>query len=1028
MKMRFLLLAILLVFTSGGEALAQEFRINVGGGDFVDSSGNLFVADKAFVPGDFGYVGGQTNTFGGDVAGTTDDLLYQSMRGQTSFSYIFDNLPAGDYEITLYFTEPFWNSAGERIFNVSVEGVVALSNFDIWVAGGHFVAVTQTFTSNVSDGQLNIDFVSVQRVAIVSGISVVLAVPEPNINVSPASLDFVDVETGSSSDQTVTLSNTGSTDLEVASLTTTNAVFSILSPTLPFAVLPGGFQEVTVRFSPLVAGTQSGELQIASNDPDQGLATVSLVGNGVEPPPDEPDIDVSPGSVDFGPVVVNEFSEGLVTVTNTGTQTLTVTGLALTNAAFSVVSPGVPFDVAASGGSAEVTVRFSPTGVGSEAGTLEITSNDPDEGLVAIPLAGEGIDSLPVEFRINVGGSDFTDSSGQLFVADKAFVPGDFGNVGGRTDSFSADVAGTTDDLLYQTMRGETSFSYLFDGLPVGDYEITLYFVESIWNNVGGRIFDVSIEAVVALDNYDIVGVSGGRFVAVTETFIATVSDGQLNIDFVGVQRLAVVSAISVVPAVPRTFADVAAQVGLVLSHELGSICNPPIGSGSAWADYDNDGDIDLFVTNRGGPNHLYRNDGDTDSDGLPNFTDVAVGAGVDDPSGAGHGAVFVDYDNDGDQDLYVTNWGGNTLYQNQLIETNSAVFVDVTAVAGVGDAGRAITAAWADFDQDGFLDLYIAKHKQCSDDPQSQDHLFHNKGGDGSSDVTFTDVTGWLCPGGAAPCAQVLGLGFSPGWLDYDNDGDLDLYLVNDDIGQAFYPNVLWRNDGSDGLGGWVFTDVSTFAGADQSLNGMGLGVGDYDNDGWLDLAFSNIGPNFLLRNLGNTTFDDVSAAAGIQRATLPGGGTSITWGTVFFDHDNDSWLDLMFVAGNTGPGGYPNAFFGNNRDGTFTDLSVSSGLDDSGRGRNASIVDFDGDGFVDVFIGNYGETPRLFHNRSLQQGNSNQWITLTVEGTDSNRDGIGTRLLLTTPDAVTQIREINSGPTHGGGDYRAAYFGLGV
>jgi len=160
-----------------------------------------------------------------------------------------------------------------------------------------------------------------------------------------------------------------------------------------------------------------------------------------------------------------------------------------------------------------------------------------------------------------------------------------------------------------------------------------------------------------------------------------------------------------------------------------------------------------------------------------------------------------------------------------------------------------------------------------------------------------------------------------------------------------------------------------------------------------------------------------------------------SVTWGTVFFDYNNDGWLDLFFVAGEIGGAAVPqpNAFFQNNSDGTFSDMSLISGLDDTLRGRSASIADFDSDGYVDVFVGNLnrpdlGETTPflLFHNQSADQGNNNHWIAITVEGTVGNRDGIGTRLFLTTPDGLTQIREITSGPTYGGGDYRAGFFGL--
>ncbi|MDH4071283.1 MAG: VCBS repeat-containing protein, partial [Ignavibacteria bacterium] len=274
-----------------------------------------------------------------------------------------------------------------------------------------------------------------------------------------------------------------------------------------------------------------------------------------------------------------------------------------------------------------------------------------------------------------------------------------------------------------------------------------------------------------------------------------------------------------------QVFTDVAGEVGLVLDHLDSGICNVPVASGSAWADFDNDDDVDLYVTNHGGPNYLYRNEGDDDGDGLPSFIEVASASGVDLPDESSHAAVFVDIDNDGDQDLYVTNWGGNILYLNLLIETGVPLFEDVTLTAGVGDAGRAVTATWADYNQDSYLDLYLAKHRNCPGDPQSQDHLYRNNG-----DGTFADVSGSLCPGGVAPCSQLTGLGFTGGWFDFDNDGDQDLYLVND-YPTGSYVNVLWRNDGPDGLGGWIFTDISVQSGTDIGANGMGLGVADYDN-----------------------------------------------------------------------------------------------------------------------------------------------------------------------------------------------------
>ncbi len=471
-----------------------------------------------------------------------------------------------------------------------------------------------------------------------------------------------------------------------------------------------------------------------------------------------------------------------------------------------------------------------------------------------------------------------------------------------------------------------------------------------------------------------------------------------------------------------QTFQNVAGDVGLQLDHTVAGICGPPLSPGSAWADYDADGDVDVMVTNHGASNRLYQNQGDTTLDGLPDFLDVALAAGVDAPTEISISAVFIDYDNDGDQDLFVTNWGGNQLFENQLIESGSATFTDVTATAGLADTGRAITTAWGDFDNDGFLDVYLAKHRECPDPENSADVLFHANG-----DGTFTDVTSWLCDG----CDEIgFGLSFAPSWLDYDNDGDLDLYVVHDAIMAFNSENRLWQNQGPDlqNPGQWLFEDVSAAAGADIRLNGMGQGVGDIDNDGFLDLAMSNIGSNVLLHNQQDGTFADISASAGIERTSVPDGGISITWGTVFFDYDNDGRLDLYFVAGNIQDNPTPiqkNAFFRNNGDLTFTDLSASVGLDSPSRGRNVSTVDFDGDGWVDVFDGNFGYPPALYHNDSAALGATNSYLQFTVEGTVDNRDAIGTRLWASVA-GVTQLREINSGPSHGGGDSRVAHFGL--
>jgi hypothetical protein len=634
------------------------------------------------------------------------------------------------------------------------------------------------------------------------------------------------------------------------------------------------------------------------------------------------------------------------------------------------------------------------------------------------------------EWRINCGGLDYVTLAGELYEADRAYVPGDFGYVGGTPRTYLNEVIGTLDDPLYQSIRFNVNpFGYIFDNIPSADYTIIIHFVEPVDSVIGGRLINVAVEGELLIENLDVFAESGGLWTAHTETLYVDITDGQLNLDVTqGEGSAAIICAISVFDGPPpgvMTFQNVADAVGLLPSHDLDGTCSPQLGSGSAWADYDNDGDLDIYVTNNGGASRLYRNQGDTDGDGIPDFIDFASLAGVRDPNGISHSAVFIDYDNDGDQDLFKTNQGGNVLYQNRLIDGGGATFLDVTTTSGLRDDGRTITSAWADYNMDGFLDVYLAKHFNClPSDTSTQDRLYVNNG-----DGTFSDNSVFLCPAGIPPCPQVDSrLGSTAGWFDFDNDGDLDLYLVSDVLDGSWAGNVLWRNDGPDGYGGWIFTDISTEAGVDQAVSGMGLGIGDYDNDGYLDLAFSNVGANVLLHNNGDGTFSNVTAVAGVARDTTPAGDQSVTWGTNFFDHDNDGNLDLFFVAGNVDdvPIDQPDAFFRNNGDGTFTDLSISSGLGDPSRGRNASTADLDFDGFVDVFVGNYGEAPKLYRNNSSFYGNPNHWLQVTVQGSRSNRDGIGTRITATTPDGVSQIREITSGPTHGGGDYRAAYFGL--
>ncbi len=466
-------------------------------------------------------------------------------------------------------------------------------------------------------------------------------------------------------------------------------------------------------------------------------------------------------------------------------------------------------------------------------------------------------------------------------------------------------------------------------------------------------------------------------------------------------------------------FTDVTLSTLGNVTHTESAAPDTRIGTGAAWFDYDRDGDLDLYMTNRVGANHLWRNDGG----GV--FIDVAAAVGAADASHDGSGVAVADYDNDGDLDIYLANGDDDVLLKNQLTETGAATFIDVTATAfpGITTPQRGTSASWGDYDNDGYLDLYVTNHKEIDGSGTgTQDRLFHNNG-----DGTFTDVSYLL------GLENLGGYGFIAGWTDYDNDGDLDIFLIND-CPYGPIGTKLFRNDGGTDPLAWTFTEVSASVGAADCRNGMGIAVGDYDRDGWLDYFYTNIGSPLLLHNNGGT-FTDVTAAAGLDDGVVPETGKDrVTWGTIFFDYDLDGFLDLCIAAGTLKPDGtadtdpQPNLLYHNNGNGTFTDVSASSGIDDTGRGRTIVMGDYDNDGDPDLFLVDYGEQVHLFRN-DVANTTGHHWLIVDLRGAGpplSNRDGVGAKIKLTTPDGVVQHWETRSGDSLGGGSDLGAYFGL--
>ncbi len=488
-------------------------------------------------------------------------------------------------------------------------------------------------------------------------------------------------------------------------------------------------------------------------------------------------------------------------------------------------------------------------------------------------------------------------------------------------------------------------------------------------------------------------------------------------------------------------FTNVTTQAGIKFVHFKGnkgiSINREEFGPGVCVADFDGDGFQDIYFVNgrdlynRGlaARNALYRNNGDG------TFTDVTEKAGVL-GTGFGLGCVWGDYDNDGFPDLYVTQYGRNALYHNNGDGTFTDV-TDKTGVAGI-ESGTLFHsgATFFDYDRDGRLDLYVGGYvalepngmRYCkfsdvltSCPPSvyrgSPDMLYHNNG-----DGTFTNVTS------AAGIYQPEGKNLAVGAGDYDNDGWPDLFVANDGLNAYLYHN---EHDGT-------FKEVGLLSGMALTRQGltmaaMCISLGDYDNDGRLDLFISDFqkASDHLFRNNGQSAFEEVSDQVGITGPTHD----VLSFGGGFFDYDNDGWLDLFIANGHV----YPeieqaspgirykqiNSLFHNERNGKFVETTkqAGNGFETPYVGRGVAFADFDNDGFVDLVVSNNGDPPLLLHNSG---GDGNHFLNFKLVGTKSNRDGMGTRVHIVA-GGLSQIREIEGGGSYLSQSDLRAHFGLG-
>ena len=459
----------------------------------------------------------------------------------------------------------------------------------------------------------------------------------------------------------------------------------------------------------------------------------------------------------------------------------------------------------------------------------------------------------------------------------------------------------------------------------------------------------------------------------------------------------------------PIRFREVAQQSGLdFVLHN-----NPTprkhmietMAGGLAAFDYNNDGKVDIFFTNgaaipsleKESPkffNRLYRNDG-----GMK-FTDVTLQAGV---AGEGYsmGVAAADYNNDGYTDLFVAGVYRNILYRN----LGNGKFEDVTEAAGIKSDKWSVAAGWLDYDNDGWLDLFVVNYahwtpdfdRYCGDRERNLRVYCHPKYFEGLPNTLYRNRRDGTFEDVSkeAGILEHIGRGMSVAFADYDNDGFTDVFVTNDNL-----PNFLFRNRRNG-----TFEEVALEAGVALTNNGapiasMGADFRDFNNDGLCDINVTALtGETFpLFRNIGKGSFSDATHSSQLAQLSAARSG----WSNGFFDFNNDGWKDLFTANSDVNDlvdlfqsthYKQPNSLFANLGDGTFRDVSSDAGFTLARAHRGSAFADFDNDGKVDVVVSALGESAELWQNVSPDP---NHWLVLKLTGTRSNRDGIGAKIRL--------------------------------
>jgi len=394
-----------------------------------------------------------------------------------------------------------------------------------------------------------------------------------------------------------------------------------------------------------------------------------------------------------------------------------------------------------------------------------------------------------------------------------------------------------------------------------------------------------------------------------------------------------------------QTFTNVGPQMGL--NHMYLNGFN---GGGLSFVDYNGDGYDDLFLSSSFGQSIVVEKNNVTNFINVTqsfNFTEIFESKTT----------LCSDYDNDGDKDILIVHFlGFLKLYRN-----NNGTYQDVTISSGLSpDSLNATAAMWFDYNRDGWLDLYVGVYSGFGNNLPKPNKLYKNLGNGNFQDVSVSSNS-------QNSGNKVLALAV----IDYNNDFWPDIYIASD----RRYGNTLLKNNGNG-----TFTDVSHQSGAYLEMDAMGLAIGDYDNNGYFDIYISNGEEgNSFLKNNGNGTFTDVAAQLNMSV-------NRICWGNNFFDYDNDGDIDL-YVAVSGGPVDRNNVLFRNNNNGTFTKMTGIGLENDNFQSYGCAIGDVDNNGYLDIASMNTGDPVSLLRS----SGGSNKWIKIKLQGTYSNRDGIG-------------------------------------